>query len=64
MASALGLRQRRFLPNSKKILDALKKLPFEKQAFLESKFEKIRRDYDGITFVNPRYIDFFNQFRQ
>ena len=23
----------------------------------------MRRDYDGLTFVDPRYIEFFNQFR-
>lgn len=64
MASTLGLRQRRFMPNTKKIIDAFKKLPFEKQNLLEAKFERIRRDHDGITFVNPRYIDFFNLFRK
>ena len=64
MASVLGLRQRRFVPNTKKLIDALKKLPFERQQFLEGKFEKIRKDSDGITFVNPRYIEFFNQYRK
>ena len=60
----MGLRQRRFLPNTKKIIDGLKKLPFEKQSYLEQKFDKIRKDSDGITYVNPRYIDLFNTFRK
>lgn len=52
------------MPNTKKIVDALKKLPFEKQQFMEGKFERIRKEYDGLTFVNPRYIEFFNLYRK
>lgn len=64
MASRLGLRQRRFMPNTKKIVDTFKKFPFDKPQHLEARFEKARRDYDGLTFVNPRYIEFFNMFRK
>ena len=60
IAGQLGLRQRRFLANTKLIIDSLKKLPFERQAYVESKYEQIRKKHDGLTLVNPKYVDFFH----
>ena len=52
------------MPNTKKLIDALKKLPFERQGYLDQKYERIRKELDSITYVNPRFIDFFNLFRK
>jgi hypothetical protein len=61
IASSLGLRQRRFLANTKLIVDSLKKLPFERQTFVESKFDQLKKKHEGLTLVNPKYVDFFHQ---
>ena len=64
VAGSLGLRQRRFIANTKLIIDSLKKLPFERQTFAESKFEQIRKKHDGLTLVNPKYVDFFHSVKR
>ena len=64
IASSLGLRARRYIPNTKKIIDKLKTLPFETAKALEGKFDRIRRDCDGLTYVNPKYLDFFHSFQK
>jgi hypothetical protein len=60
IASSLGLRNRRFLANTKLIVDSLKKLPFERQTFVESKFDQFKKKHEGLTLVNPKYVDFFH----
>jgi len=62
LAKELGLRQRRFLQNTKQIIDSLKTMPFHRMCFLEGRFNKLRTKHDGLTFVNPRYLDFFHKY--
>ena len=42
----------------------MKTLPFENAKALEGKFDRIRRDCDGLTYVNPKYLDFFHSFQK
>ena len=39
-------------------------MPFFRSAYLEARFNKLRQKHDGLTFVNPRYLDFFHKYQK
>ena len=59
LAKDKGLRNKRNIGNIKQIVDSLKRLPFDKQQYVQQRWDKCKEKNRGLTLTFPKCLEYF-----